>query len=283
MIYTPPDCKPLSEVVNSPQIRLGLQGPPGTGKTWASLTFPNPIVLNLDRGLGAHVGRADVIEIPFYNPVFVDKIHPRDGMNAPPNRKDAIMDWLARFGTKLGSEQTLIIDSNTQLDVSYHVQYSLNPVYTKQGKIDDFAEWKQKVAYFGLLMDMFKTLPCNVVYIAHETADRDKTGELNGMVRPLLTGQFGDQLASHFTDYFRSTTVAKPTADKIDDFKRAFSLDDVGAKEWIASTPPHSACMYLWQTQQDNIVKHIKTSTMVGAPKYVLANYNTFGKYKRKV
>ena len=58
--YIPKGAVSLNTITVKPQIRLGLQGYSGTGKTWAALTFPNPIVLNLDRGLGAHTGRSDV-------------------------------------------------------------------------------------------------------------------------------------------------------------------------------------------------------------------------------
>ena len=76
-IYKPSGSINLSESQTKPQIRLGIQGPPGSGKTWAALTFPNPVIINLDRGLGAHAGRSDVIDVPFYSGSFVDKIIPR--------------------------------------------------------------------------------------------------------------------------------------------------------------------------------------------------------------
>lgn len=278
-IYTPPGCTTLAEIKEQPQLRLGLQGPPGSGKTWAALKFPNPIVLNIDRGLVSHFGRKDVIEIPFYNPSFVDKIVPRSGLSCPPNRKDAILKWLASEGQKLTSNQTLIIDSQTQLQNAFHAEYRINPVITKSGRIDDFAEWNLKVIYFGELMEWLKTLKCNVIYICHETADRDKTGELNGMVRPLLTGQFADQLASHFTDWFRALTYTKPTKDTVEKAKEFFKIDDATFKEW--SDNSDNETFYVWQTQSDSVAKHIKTS-LVRAPKLVVANPSVFDKYKRK-
>lgn len=279
-IYIPSGCQSLADIKDQPQLRLGLQGPPGVGKTWAALRFKNPIVLNIDRGLVAHQGRSDVIEIPFYNPSFVDKIVPRSGMSCPPNRKDAILKWLATEGQKLTNIQTLVIDSQTQLQNAFHAEYRINPVITKSGKIDDFAEWNQKVVYFGELMEWLKSLKCDVIYICHETADRDKTGDLNGQVRPLLTGQFADQLASHFTDFYRCHAWAKPTKDKLEKFKEFFNLNDEQVKSWLSSGT--DATMYLFQTQSDQIAKSIKTS-LVNAPKYVLADPNVFQTYKRNV
>jgi hypothetical protein len=182
------------------QIRLGIQGPSGTGKTWAAATFPNCVFVNFDRGLGAHIGREDLLEIPFWEDEFVDKIVPKTPGSRSSNRKDAILKWLSTEARKLEADQTLVVDGGTGLQNAFHIQYALEPVYTKTGKIDDFAEWRFKVEFFGELCDMLKSLKCHVVYISHETLDRGKDGELNGKVRPLITGQFGDQLASHFTD-----------------------------------------------------------------------------------
>src|ERR1017187_902817 len=97
-IYTPPNCTTLEKVTKQ-QIRLGVQGYPGSGKTFAALTFPNPIVLNLDRGLGAHQGRSDVIEIPFYQKAF---------SGGKETCKDKLVEWLEREGPKLTDQQTLI-------------------------------------------------------------------------------------------------------------------------------------------------------------------------------
>lgn len=278
-LYIPTGAQLLSKITSIPQIRLGIQGPPGYGKTWSALTFPNPIVLNFDRGLGAHIGREDVIEVPFYNPQFVDGIVRRDGLNNPPNRKDALLIWLNSHGMKLSPNQTLIIDSNTQVEIAFHLQYNINPATTRSGKIDDFAEWRLKVEWYGELMNLLKSLQCNVIYIAHETLDRDKTGELNGKVRPLLTGQFADQLASHFTDYFRCMAFSK-TINDIEKFKTTFGV--TSELPLINSTPKECGSFYVWQTISDQLVPHCKTSTLVGAPRYVLANYQSFEKYKRK-
>ena len=280
-IYKPNGCSVLSDIPADPQIRVGFQGPPGVGKTTAALTFPNPIVLNIDRGLGAHGHRSDVIEVPFWNPKFVDSIVPRSGANCPPNRRDALLKWLKTEGMKLSPTQTLILDSNTQIQNAYHAEYNVNPVIAKSGKVDDFAEWKYKLTFYDELMMWLKTIPCNVVYICHETPDRDKTGELNGMVRPLLTGQFADQLASHMTDWFRCLAFAKPTSDKLPKFKELFKLTDQQVTEWLKTGADQT--VYVWQTQCDERAMSVKTSTLFNAPKYILADYSSLNKYKRKV
>ena len=281
-LYIPqsPHIQTLDKLTASPQIRLGLQGMPGNGKTWAALTFPNPIVLNFDRGLGAHIGRSDVVEVPFYLPEFVDTIYPRSGMKSPSNRRDALLKWLVTDGIKLTEEQTLIVDGSTGIQNAFETEYNLHPVTTKQGAIDDFALWRLKVEYFGEVCETFKFLKCHVVYICHETPDRDKKGELNGLVRPLLSGQFGDQLASHFTDFFRQLAHAAPTKENELKAKEFYRIDDATLKEWRAKMPPQT--FYVWQTQADEIAK-CKTSSLVNAPKYILADYTSFAQYRRKI
>lgn len=279
-MYLPPNSIPLNKLSNLPQIRCMLQAMPGNGKTWSALTFPNPIVANFDRGLGAHVGRADVHEVPFYDGKFCDTVVRRDGVNTPPNRRDAFKKWLTTEALKLTPEQTLVIDGSTGIQNAFEMQYNLNPVVTKSGQIDDFAVWRQKVDYFGEVMESMKMLQCHVVYICHETPDRDKKGELNGLVRPLLTGQFADQLASHFTDAFRVHAIAKPAPDQLQKFRDWLKVDDATCKDWLATGTQQT--VYLWQTQADEQAK-CKTSSLVNAPKFILADFRMFEKYRRKI
>ena len=253
MPYIPSDC---ATIVAEQQIRLGLQGYPGTGKTWAALTAPNPVVLNLDRGLGAHIGRKDVIEVPFWNRDFCKKVD----LNYKPERlKDALIKWLEKEGSKLEPDQTLVVDGNTGFQSAYNMWYAANMqnFLTKQGQVNDFAEWAQKRIFFDEVMVNLKTLRCNVIYICHEVDQKDKNGPTgptySGKVRPLLTGGFGDELASHFTDWFRQICVEKD-----------------GKTE------------YLWQTTGDSIFD-AKCGSLVGQPKLVPPNWSTFTTYRRKI
>jgi len=277
-LYIPKNSVQLSSSPTRPQIRLGVQGPPKTGKSHAGLTFPNPVALSFDRGFGAHTHRTDVYEVPIYDPKFVESLVPRGGVNAPPNRKDATTKWLCTEGAKLTKNQTLMVDGLTGLQNAYTSWYTQNPILSRQGKIDDYAEWRIKVEWFGELCEILKSLRCDVVFVGHETPDRNKEGELNGMVRPLITGQFGDQLASHFTSWFRALVVAKPVENK-EVFMKKYLCDEATLKEWIASNDTPS--IFLWQTISDSVVS-CGTSDLVKAPKYVLQDYKTFEKYRRK-
>jgi hypothetical protein len=276
-LYKPKGSYTLDKILSIPQIRLGIQGYGGTGKTWSSLTFPNPVVLNLDRGLGAHLGRADVTEIPFYKPEFSGS-----GME---ELKDKIIEWLSTEGKRLTPEQTLVFDGCTSLQAAYHMWYRANRhlFLTKQGKEDDFAQWRVKVEFYGEIMAIFKSLQCHVIFIAHEADKKDKDGSYSGKIRPLLTGQFNDELVSHFTDFFRQLTNDKPSADT--EISQE-SLAKWGMKtrvefDAMCATFPRNT-IYYWQTCSDSVFDG-KCSSLVEYPMYMPANYNSFLKYQRKI
>jgi hypothetical protein len=273
-IYKPPGCFTLDTLKDKPQIRLGLQGYGGSGKTWASLTFPNPIVLNLDRGLGAHTGRSDVIEIPFYRSEFCGTAN---------QLKDKILIWLDKEGRKLTPEQTLVFDGCTSLQNAYHKWFADNQMsfLTKGGKVDDFAEWSVKRKYFAEMMEMFKSLSCNVVFIVHEADKKDKDGSYTGKIRPLLSGSFGDELLNHFSDWFRQLVSDKP--DLTQEIKQttldAFGMDKKQFIELCNSFPRNA--MYYWQTEGDSIFDG-KCSSLVNFPRFLRADYSSFLNYGRK-
>ena len=285
-IYKPQGCSTLAEQEYSNAIRLGIQSPPGLGKTWSALTFPNPTVADFNKGLGAHIGRSDVIPVPFWDGAFCDKIHKRNGLATPPNQKDAFTDWLLKEGPKLKPYQTFVVDCNTEVEAAFHVQYATDggpPVSEKTGKFDFYDEFKKKLAWYGYLTQLIKALPCMVVYITHETTEWDKQGEATGGAKPLLSGQAGDKIVGDFTDWFRQWAVAKPKSDIAKaKFKETYSLSDADFNEWMTSTPSIHETIYLWQTQSDINFK-LKTSSLVNAPKFILANYSSFLKYKRKI
>lgn len=280
-IYTPPNCFPLSANTSKPQIRLGIQGYPGSGKTYAALTFPDPIVLNLDRGLGAHQGRSDVIEIPFYDIKFsggLDRL------------KDSLVVWLTTEGMKLTPQQTLVFDGCSSLENAYHKWFETNKnsFLTKAGKVDDFAEWQVKKKYFGELHEIFKTLRCDFIFISHESERADKPstvgqpGAYTGKIRPLLTGAYGDIIGRDYTDWFRQHSASKPT-DYANLTKE--SLAKWGMNTWqefkaMCDTFERNT-IYFWQTESDDKFDG-KASSLVNFPTFIPANWNNFRKYMRK-
>ena len=287
-MHIPSGCKPLSETTTTPQIRLGIQGFPGTGKTFAALTFPNAVVLNLDRGLGAHIGRNDVIEVPLYSIDFV-KQNMKMPAYHPSALKEVIVKWIESEGRKLAPEQTLVVDGLSDLEIAYHRWFTANSALflTKSGTVDGFAEWTVKKTYFGELGALFKELACNVILLTHEVDLKDKNGVqgpvYSGKIRPLLTGAAGDALIKDFSDWFRQHAIAKPTDFaniRPEQVKADWGITVDEFKKLCASTP--TSCIYAWQTQADNIFD-AKASSLNGAPKFIPATYESFLKYRRQI
>jgi len=281
-IYLPPGCKPLSETGLSDQIRLGIQGFPNTGKTWAALTFKNVIVLNLNRGLKAHQGRSDVIEVPFYKREFAKR----------EEVKDKVVTWLENEASKLTADQTLVIDGLSDLEIAYHIWFAYNErdiAVTKSGKINDFAEWQIKVKYFNEIGFNLMSLKCDVILICHEAERPDKPvtvgqpGQYTGKIRPVLTGQAGDVIIKDYTDWFRAHCQAKP--------KDYSKVTDESLVQWgMKSTAEFKAmcdsfdsdAIFFWQTVGDDLF-NAKSGSLIKQPRFIPANSSSFNKYLRKI
>lgn len=222
------------------QIRLGLQAAPKTGKTTAALTAPNPVVADFDNNVSAsnaaNAGKKpeDIVVIPFYNADFVDNLVKRSSPLHAPNKRDAFKKWLATDARKLENDQTLIADSWTMLQAAFDQQTNYEPAIGRNGAEDKFVFWARKIEYAKDVMEQLKTLNCHVIVTFHESAERDDEGRITGKYLPLMQGKFVDQLAGHFTDWFRAHAVAK-------------LADPSNPRSAIVGTE------YQWQTSSDNL------------------------------
>jgi hypothetical protein len=244
-----------------PHKRILLMGYPGTGKTWAALTFPNPVVVNFDRGLAAHIGKEGIIDIPFYDSKFVDTQAKRTFATAPCNKRDGFMNWVRAEAPKFEKDQTLIIDSWTSLQNGFDTQQKLEPAFSKNGQEDKFSFWRAKIDFSREVCEALKALPCDVIVVAHEIIERDDDGRATGKARPLMSGQFADEFPSHFSDVFRQLAI--------NTYK-----DPTNTKSEILGT------RYCWQTQADGSA-NCKTM-LAGAPKLIDANFTEYMKFIRK-
>jgi hypothetical protein len=172
---------------------IGIQGEPNAGKTTAAISWPQPVVLNYDKKL-----RQGIPEIPFWD---LDWIHAQKKTKPPlyADRKSYLIEWLRSNGLLIPDTHTLIIDSFTMVDNcwSEFVTNNRHAFYTKgdnpeyNGRAMFYAKQDYMVELFGL----FKSTKCPVIVTFHETVARDNKGNLNGKMRPLVSGgQFKDQL-----------------------------------------------------------------------------------------
>jgi hypothetical protein len=283
-IYRPKNAEVMSECKDPVLCRLGLQGPAGKGKTHSALTFPYPTVVDYNKGMEGHRHRDDVLRVRFWDDKLIDKLAPRSGVINQANRRDAIINWLMQDGMKHTKDQTIVIDSLTELNNSFHVQYQCEggaPISTKTGKPDTWDCWGKKKTWYTILMDVIKALPCNCVIIGHELPERED-GEPTGKMKLMIEGGGGDKIVGDATDWFRCHAVAKPIADAaIEPFKLKWGIRSKDEYDYVInSTPKDHMNVYFWQVYPDEKFE-LKTQTLFGAPKFVVADYKSFLKYRR--
>lgn len=197
---TKPAAKPFSSGITTATAQsnlYGLQGAPNSGKTTGACSFPNPIVLDFDKKL---IPGTRCVE--FWNADYVQSICPNP---LRPNQRDALKIWLRQMKTQLTTNDTLIIDSFSRLSDAFDLMAEADPTpyLTKKGEVDGYEVFRQKLLYFKTIFELLTTLPCRVVVTFHEQIERTETGTPTGKLRPLVTGQFGDQVAGFFSNFFR--------------------------------------------------------------------------------
>lgn len=207
-IYTPTAfCTTQDNSESSGQVRLLLMGPPKWGKTWSALTFPNPVVLDFDRGLTNPP--ANTIYIPFWNKDFV-KTQLKQVAGCPIT---ALTQWLNTEAEKLSEDQTLFIDSlSTLADSLTDVLDKRTPV-SKNGEKDGFWFWKEWSVWLRNFCVKLQQLRCNVVVTCHEEEIRDsETGRVLSYKWMLKGKDFSARLSQYFTDVFRQTRIGVESA-----------------------------------------------------------------------
>lgn len=262
-MYTPTNSINLKDV-KSPQLMVGLLGEAATGKTTSAATFPNPHFADFNRGLTQFIGRANIQHTPFYDDNYCLSVlkmarHPQAGVV---NKRDGFKKWLKDEAIKLTNEQTLVLDSWTDLQNAFDRQTALEPAYTKSGSIDEFDFWARKIDFSRDVMETLKGLACHVVVVFHEQKVRDeKSGELLDKISPLMQGKFVNQLSLYFSDFFRCIALAKTTS--------------TGKPNLVDGKELPEAMNYLWQIKPNNMF-NAKTRMSNRTETYVKAHYSSF-------
>jgi len=246
-MYTPPNTQLSSEIKSSKQRRLLLMGPPKWGKTWAALTFPNPIVIDFDRGLTEI--KTPVPALPFWDDEWCKKT-----FASQTKKMNMLTAWLKTEGMKLGEDQTLVFDSLSTISDVLAIELEAATPTNKAGEKDGFWFWKEWSNYLRSLHVLINSLKCNVVMCCHEQEIRDsETGRVTAY-KWLLKGQdFSARLGQYYTDVFRQTKLSKENAqDKT------------------------VSCEYVWQVQPDNMFQLCCTRIQTNK-KFVPATFASFG------
>lgn len=209
-MYTPPHTFNLKETPPPRRLMVGLLGESGTGKTHSALTFPNPVVLDIDGKLSAEFGKvqAQVLAIAndkFCIEVLKAKFHEKTGVV---NKRDILKAWIRDEAPKLSVEQTLVFDSWSMYQTHFDRQTRLEPAYTNKGEINPFEFWTRKIEYSEELLVMMQGLSCNVIVTFHELKVRDdNTGELLDKIAPLQQGKFVARIPSFFDEFYRCLVI----------------------------------------------------------------------------
>lgn len=183
------------------QVRMGLIGAPGTGKTTAALTFPNAIVLDEDNKCPPGVNN-----VPLWDPEVCRKwVTVKSKIDYGP--RNGLIDFLKTEGPKFPKDSTLIHDSWTSTMNKLDGWQDANKVSiywsAKKNEVDGFALHGDRLAMAVELSNAYKALKCNVIICIHEQIERDKDGNALSSIKPLMKGQFADQMAAHLTAFFR--------------------------------------------------------------------------------
>lgn len=251
-MYSIPNAKKIADI---PRIILGIMGGSGTGKTTAALTFPNPVVIDIDNNLIAHKKREDIQVLPFWDYDWIYSWNKYNKNEVPYPIRDAVPEWLKTEGRKLTSDQTLILDSWTSYQDAFDKQSApeIEPVYTKgTTSINDFAFWDKKIDFSLEVILALKALKCHVVVTFHE---QDKVTEVNTKLlmktEPLMQGKFPKKLGLYFTDFFQAVVE-----DEMKDGKAT------------------GKSTYLWRTHSTPQVSCLKTRMFDCAP-LIPAHYSS--------
>lgn len=204
-LYEPPNLVLSARTDN----RIAIIGGPGSGKTTSCLTFPNRIWVDFDHKLPPNEKT-----LPFWNSQFSDSLAKRTFANVV-NRRDAFKFWFRDNHHKFHENQTLIIDSWTMVMNAFEVQTCTeDDVLDQNDRSNKFWLHKQRLRYCRDIFDLMRACRCLIVVTLHESPDRDEQGELNGKIRPLMDGQFKDQLLGQFTDVWRQRSNIFETDEK---------------------------------------------------------------------
>ena len=271
-MFIPPNSTKLEDL--SDRRRVAIQGAGGTGKTTAALTFPNPIVVDIDNSVDLNNARAVGIDpstvtvLPFYREDYQKTIM---AVNRP-NVKDCFEKWLEENIRKFAPEQTVIIDSWTFLQDAFD-KFTPIPIAKQSGAEDRMSWWGMKADWSQEILTTLQSAQCNIVMIFHEVEERDDKGRLTGKVKPMMQGRFADKLQNYFPYWFRQFTLDKITdREKQEAEIKAMGISRGVFEEIQNSSAPYRPS-YIWQTVTSNLAK---CKTKIPFARFIPAHYKVF-------
>lgn len=186
------------------QIRLMQVGPPGSGKTYSAVTtFPDPYVIDIDRGLTSPDIR--ILEVKSF-PLW-DAAYRKTKFNTIKMSECVIK--IITESKSLTASSTLILDSISTLSDGVAADlWAVTPL-GKDKQPDGYWFWDNWGDWWLGLCQLLNNLQCNVVVNAHESEVRESDSGKLMFFRWLLAGQkFSPRMSQYFTDVFRMKKFA---------------------------------------------------------------------------
>lgn len=175
-----------------------LAGEPFTGKSTAAASFPNALFLDFDNKVPRGCQT-----IPFHNADFCDSLPRARRANKilPPNKRDALTEWIEKNCGKLPPSTTIILDSLTSVDTWFHTQ--TEDVEKVQAGADGGQLYGKKLKYFSTLFEVLKMFGCRVIINVHLVPVFSKD-QATGKVKPLIGGTFAERIPGYCTSVIRA-------------------------------------------------------------------------------
>lgn len=162
--------KKPSELSATPFLKVLIYGQPGIGKSTLSLSAPEPLMIDCDRGVHR-----------------VSSEHLKDTVEV-----DSWEDIDEVLNEDLGSYQTLIFDTGGKLiDFMTSFLIKKNPKFAQAGGTFSLQGYGARKKMFQDLLGRIHALGKHVIFCAHEREDRDGDDRF---VRPEIGGSSGNDL-----------------------------------------------------------------------------------------
>lgn len=139
------------------RLKMYIYGPAGSGKTWASLQFPDAIILDTEKGTDFYanaIAKNNSVVLQTTNP---DEIREeiKELLTTPHDRKTLIIDPMTQIYQAIQEKWTRIFEKNTP---------------GKAGEIQDFGMryWGKVKSEMKSLQRMILAIDCNVIITSHQ-------------------------------------------------------------------------------------------------------------------
>lgn len=230
---------PIAPTVTDSRQSIILLGPSGVGKTSFALQAPRPYLIDGEGNQRAALKVFNLLnKTPdwTYDSVLIDE---KGKSVQPAKRWDRFVDLLTKFEKSLGTTkpfgETLVIDSITVVNdfITSHIRETQNIPDDKPLRVQD---WGVLLNHWKTLFQVLRGLPCNTIFIGHETRIEPKDDNDQTRYELCLSGKAKDLLPAMFTDCWRMAFAKDKGADGKPTQKRVIMTKQTAAHVGLKSS-----------------------------------------------